>query len=823
MLQLVAKIAVSAAVKSIDKLYSYIVPADLTSVITVGQRVIVPFGRSNTRSHGFVIELCPVPAEECSKLKSIQHLYIDSIFLSNEDIETAKFIKNRYFCTFFEAANALLPPGVWSNKSEVFLTTDYSFEEICTLLGKAEKKIEIVRQIYNSRHPLTCAEIIKITGIETAATHLRQLIDLRYIKSEQKFEKATADKHILVASLTMPLENAEALIKEGKLGERRKEVLRCLSQAGSLPEKELCYMTGVTSTLVKGLEKIGVLKLEEVEVYRRPEIKKGDFAPEIVLSDAQDKAYCSIKDLLDSTARGALLYGVTGSGKTEIYIRLIQDVLSRGKNAILLVPEIALTPQMVRRFCLYFNDEVAIIHSALTGTQRYDEYKRIKAGKARIVVGTRSAVLAPLSNLGIIIVDEEHEYTYKSENSPRYHAVDVAKFRAARNDCLVLLGSATPSVETMHSAQSEKISLIKLESRYNAMPLPKTIISDMRGNIKNGNAVCIGKELAEEIRKNLERKEKTILFINRRGASNKLVCIDCGHIPTCERCSVSLVYHSKNERLLCHHCGYSEKSLDVCPVCGSSHLKYQGIGTQRVEDELTELFPDIKIVRMDADTIVGRTSHEKLLDDFANDEYDILLGTQMVAKGLDFESVTLVGVLDGDGFMYSHDFRAQERAFSLMTQVVGRAGRHTKPGRAVIQTYCPENAVILAAAAQDYNSFYSYELSARQALRVPPFEDIIVFTLTGAIEQDVTKAALSISATLSKAFKGENIDIGTSVLGPVPAAISKLNNKYRLVVSFRGKNNNKTRLFVERILTAFMKSIYSNKVSISADINPYNS
>ena len=822
MLQLVAKVAVSAAVKSIDKLYSYIVPADLTGVITIGQRVIVPFGRSNNSSHGFIIELCPTAAEECTKLKYIQHIYVDQVYLSNDDIETAKFIKNRYFCTFFEAANALLPPGVWSNKSEVFVPADYSLEQVCEKLGRADKKIEIVKQVFSARHPLTCAEIVKLTGIETTPTHLRQLVDMRYIRSTQRLEKATADKYIRVASLTMPLEQAESSVKDGKLGERRKEVLRCLSQAGCLPEKELCYMTGVTTTLIKGLERAGLIKLDDIEVYRRPEIKKGEHAPNIVLSGAQQKAYDRISSLLDWTTRGALLYGVTGSGKTEVYIKLIQEVLSRGQNAILLVPEIALTPQMVRRFCLYFNDEIAIIHSALTGTQRYDEYKRIRAGKARIVVGTRSAILAPISNLGIIIVDEEHEYTYKSENAPRYHAVDVAKFRASRNNCLVLLGSATPSVETMYSAETGKISLIRLESRYNEMPLPRTIISDMRGNLKNGSAACIGKELADEIGKNLEKREKTILFINRRGASNKLVCIDCGHIPTCERCSVSLVYHLKNDRLLCHHCGYSEKAAEVCPICGSSHLKYQGIGTQRVEEELLQLFPNIKIIRMDADTIVGRTSHEKLLDDFVQGDYDVLLGTQMVAKGLDFESVTLVGVLDGDGFMYSSDFRAQERAFSLMTQVVGRAGRHSKPGRAVIQTYCPENDVICAAAAQDYNSFYKYELSARQALRVPPFEDLVVFTLTGLNEQDVTKASLSIAATLNKAFKGEYSDVGNDVLGPVPAAISKLNNKYRLVVSFRGKNNGKTRNFIEHILTAFMKSLYSKKVSISADINPYN-
>ena len=418
--------------------------------------------------------------------------------------------------------------------------------------------------------------------------------------------------------------------------------------------------------------------------------------------------------MIDGTPRGCLLHGVTGSGKTEIYIKLIHDVISRGKSAMLLVPEIALTPQMVRRFYIHFGDNIAIIHSGLTASQRYDEYKRIKQQKARIVVGTRSAIFAPLEHIGIIIIDEEHEFTYKSENTPRYHAIEVAKARAAHHKCLVLMGSATPSVENYWLAQQGKISLVELTSRHNHMPLPDVIISDMRGKVKNGNISTIGPDLAREISANLEKREKTILFLNKRGASRKLQCVDCGHIPECKNCSVPLVYHSKNNRLLCHHCGYSEPSYDICPNCGSARIRYEGIGTQKVEQELYELFDGIKVIRMDADTINGRTSHEKLIDDFANSDCDILLGTQMVAKGLDFDNVTLVGVLDSDGFIYSDNFRAQERAFALITQVVGRAGRRSTPGRAVIQTFTPDNSVIQTAAVQDYKSFYQSEIAIRQ-------------------------------------------------------------------------------------------------------------
>ena len=817
---LVARVAVSAAVLRIDKPYSYKVPDEYAGDASVGQRVIVPFGKGNRRSEGFILSLDHCSPEECSSLKSILMLFNDSVSLSDEDISVAVFLKNHYYCTFFEAANAMLPPGIWSKKDDLFQKAGFSADELHSALSGSPTKLKIAETIYLSEKPMSLSEITDASGIANAGEHLKFLVKNGFVLLKQDLSRSASDKYILYAAPLMPFDAAEKLFPAGKLGDRRKEVYKRLCDEGELPVKEICYLTGASASIISTLQKTGFVSLRKEEEFRRPEIRS-DYSPrKIALNEVQKKAFESISALMTGKPAAALLYGVTGSGKTEIYIELIREVIDRQKTAILMVPEIALTPQTVRRFYSYFGDDVAIIHSALTSAQRYDEYKRIKNGQAHIVIGTRSAVFAPLKNIGIIVIDEEQEYTYKSENIPRYDAEEVAKFRAVKHNCLVLMGSATPSVVTRYSAEKGKISFVRLDKRYNDVPLPETVISDMRGKLKGGDAASVGTELAAEIRKNLKNKEKTILFLNRRGAAHRVTCIDCGFTPKCVNCSVPLVYHSKNKRIVCHYCGYSEPVFEKCPECGSSHLKFEGIGTQRLEAELKDLFPEAKIIRMDTDTVSGRTTHERILDEFCYGGGDILIGTQMVAKGLDLEDVTLVGVVDSDGFLSSGDFRAQERAFSLITQVVGRAGRRQKQGRAVIQTYSPDNPIILSAAKQDYDSFYEYEIQSRKALDAPPFSDILTFMLSGESEEKTLKAALSLSATLQKVFKEKGLN--TVVLGPASAPISKLNNKYRFNVSFRCKNDSKTRALVHQVLSAFSVSSFSREVSASADVNTYN-
>ena len=817
---LVAKVAVSSAIYSIDKPYDYLVPEEMEPLAVKGRRVIVPFGRGNRKSKGFIIGL--ERCEQTDKLKSLLRIYDDDIMLREEDISLAMWMRRRCFCTFFEAASALLPPGIWS-QSERFSPADMSMEEALAQTGRSKLAADIVRAVYTADKPLVLSEIEKrLEGKKTVSSVLRRLTGSGLIICTNEFDAKARDKYIWSVSLNMPLEQAYLQAGSGRYSQKRLEALECAAQAGALPEKELSYLTGVSKAIIRRMAAAGIFKLEKVEVYRRPKVRKEEAAEEISLNPEQAKAFEGIKRLLDGVPHAALLKGVTGSGKTEIYIKLIKEVRKRGGGAVVLLPEIALTPQMVRKFILHFKDEVAVIHSALTYAQRYDEYKRIKNGAASVVIGTRSAVFAPVNKLGIIIIDEEQETTYKAENTPRYHARDVAKYRAARNGCLLLMGSATPSVDSYYKALSGRYELFELNTRFNSMPLPKTIIADMREAAHMGDISGVGAVLSAEIRKNLDRREQTILFLNRRGSAKMVMCIDCGYVPQCENCSAALVYHSANDRLMCHHCGFSLPALEHCPNCGGHNIKYVGSGTQRIEDELKAEFPEIRILRMDADTTTERTSHERLLDKFAEGNADLLLGTQMVSKGLDFENVTLVGVLDADISLYAGDYHAQERTFSLLAQVVGRAGRREKPGRAVIQTYTPYNQVIQAAADQDYETFYRYEIDTRMALNAPPFCDIFAIMLTGTDERTVLKAALALTAFMDKAFKGPFSDLKTPVLGPVAPQMARLNKRYRYMITFRGKYDKRSGDFINRIVSAFYASPYSRAVSITADINPYD-
>ena len=810
---LVARVAVAAAVYSIDRPYDYSVPAAWRETIREGHRVMVPFGAGNRKTEGIVLEL---QEEEASRqLKTIAHVFDDEVVLQPQQKALALWMCRRYFCTFFQAANALFPPGVWNRKAETYLPGELSDE------GLPPKKLRIMTALRQAGKPLTAGELKKLLQPEDIKKELSQLVKSGHVTVQQQFQQNVREKKITMLRLTLPLEQALGQIGKGVMKERREKVLRVIHQAGQLPEKEVCYLTGMGTALIRRLVTLGILTAESVQVSRMPKLLKTETPEPISLNEQQQAAFLRLQQLQESgKPQAALLYGVTGSGKTQVYIRLIQHTLEQGKNAILLVPEIALTPQMLKKFRLYFRDQVAVMHSGLTATQRYDEYCRIQSGKARVVIGTRTAVFSPLDNLGCIIIDEEQEPTYKSESDPRYHAREVAKYRAAQDHCLLLLGSATPSVESYYAAKAGKYHLLSLPQRYQNVPLPTTVLADMRGQLREGDPSRISRQLLEELQLNLSRGEQSILFINRRGSARMAACVDCGHIPTCENCSVALTYHSRNGRLMCHHCGFSQPMPETCPECGGAHLKLIGSGTQSIEDELQELLPEARILRMDADTTEGRVSHEKLLDSFAKGKADILLGTQMVAKGLDFDNVTLVGVLEADLSLYCGDYHATERTFSLLAQVVGRAGRRTRPGRAVIQTYTPEHPVIQAAASQDYDAFYEQEILMRQALKAPPFADQFVFRFGGTDEHTVQQAAQAFAKALAAQLP-QTPDVEPAVLGPVPAPIAKLNKRYFYTVSFRGRATNNSRALVSRMLAAYDRWPGSRSLTVSADIDPY--
>jgi len=541
-------------------------------------------------------------------------------------------------------------------------------------------------------------------------------------------------------------------------------------------------------------------------------------AEENQLSDEQHAVFNDMLRLLESgSPEAALLYGVTGSGKTLVYINLIKSALSLGKTAIVLVPEIALTPQTVRIFSSHFGDAVAVLHSALGTGQRYDEWKRIRDGVVRVVVGTRSAVFAPLKDIGLIVIDEEQEHTYKSESSPRYHAREIAKYRITKANGLLLLASATPSIDSMYAAMSGKYKLFNLKNRFNERELPPVLIVDMKKELAAGNGGTISSLLRNELEKNLSNKEQSILFINRRGSSPLVACGECGFTYKCRNCSVSMIYHTSNKRLLCHYCGYSIKTPENCPDC-SGKLKYIGAGTQKIEMELLDIFPNAGIIRMDADTTTRKDSHNKLLTSFRKHEADILLGTQMVTKGLDFENVTLVGVLSADMSLYMSDYRAHEKTFSLITQVVGRSGRGERPGRAVIQTFTPENKVITVASKQDYESFYNSEILLRKALGCPPIRDLIALTCIGLDESKVVRACDKLKNTFQSYFRG-NSDI--RLLGPAPATVPKVSNKYRYRLLVNCENTKKVRETIAHVIKEFARDKASRGVTVVADVDMY--
>lgn len=631
-------------------------------------------------------------------------------------------------------------------------------------------------------------------------------------------KRRVSDKYVTMAALAVPAEEAaEAAEQKRRRAPQQSELLRTLCAIGRAALPDLREFTGASLQSVRALRDAGLISLEEVPVYRRPEAPEGERQPLPKLNSEQTKAFKGILKLAGGKkASGALLFGVTGSGKTTIYIRLIAEMRRRGKTAILLVPEIALTPQMLRTFSSHFGDDIAVLHSSLSAGERLDEWRRIKNGEAGVVIGTRSAIFAPAEDLGIIIIDEEQEDSYKSENAPRYHARDVAKFRCAQDNALLLLGSATPDVESRWRAEQGSYAYFTLSRRFNEQSMPSVEIVDMKRELRRGNGSSISERLRSEISENLERGEQSILFLNRRGANKLITCVDCGFTYSCPNCSVSLTYHSFSRRLMCHHCGYTQRLDEHCPECGGT-LKYVGTGTQKLEEELHELFPDTPVLRMDTDTVAPAGGHDVLLERFQTERIPIMVGTQMVTKGLNFENVTLVGVISADQSLYAGDYRATERTFSLITQVVGRSGRFEKPGRAVIQTFTPENETIRQAARQDYESFYRAEIELRRLQALPPFTELLCITMSGREESLVLGCAAKARDELLDATRSES---GVRVLGPAPLSVLRVNNNYRYRVTLCAPPGRGLRRFVADIVARYSSDKQFRGVSVYADTNP---
>lgn len=808
---IVAGVAVENTAYHFDKLYDYVIPDDISENAKVGCRVMISFGRGSLRQ-GMIMSLRET--DNIEGLKKVSELLDKEPVMSEELVELSKIMKERCYCTLFDACDAMLPKGL-SIKVMYAYTITESADENNINLSDTEK--QIITYLRTRKVPVRQDRLIKNLGLSDDSVIVK-MWKKGILSRTQDVKKRLQDITVKMVKLV------KDDIVEEKLSPQQREIVNVLHTAGAVSRKEICYFTGVSNSVVDNLVKKGICEYfdEEPPVTENPSVSVTD-DKDIALTQQQQKAYDSIIERYESgKASVSLLYGITGSGKTSVFMKLIDRANADNKGVICMVPEIALTPQLLAKFNARYGNRVAVFHSGLSLSKRLEEWKRVKNGEANIAVGTRSAIFAPLENIGLIVIDEEQEYTYKSSSNPRFHARDLAKIRCNYNNCLLLLASATPSVESYYFAKQGRYSLETLTSRYGKAKLPHVITADMNIEQQQGNISGYSSILLEAIEDNLEEGHQSIILLNRRGHNTFVACRMCHEVISCPNCSISLTYHSANNRLMCHYCGYSIPTPNECPYCRSEKIRYSGSGTQRVEQELQEIFPSARILRLDTDSTMQRFAYEKKLSAFQNGEYDIMLGTQMVAKGLDFPNVTLVGVLSADMMMHGDDFRSYERTFSLLTQVVGRSGRGGLEGRAIIQTYEPENPIIELASAQDYNEFFDNEIRLRRSMLYPPFADICVIAFIGANQKKTKDAADCFTRNFTTLAEAQYSELPLRVLGPSPALISRINNKYRYRLIIKFKNGRRFREMLSVLLAEFGRNREFSDITAYADIDPDN-
>ncbi len=802
-----ASVAVEKAAFSFDREFDYRIPDRILNECASGKRVLVPFGRGNRRRQGIVTAVHEIG--DSGKLKDILSVLDEEPVLTPRLLDVARFMKERCFCAYYDAVKTMLPAGV-----NYKVTTVYGVLSEDTGTLPDEEKQRIYNYLLQKKKPVRLEKLLDDFGLSDSTLPDEMVRDGLLYKSEQAFRKIN-DAVTKMAALSR-----ECDVSAVKLTPKQESVVELLQATGAAPVKEIRYFTGVSAAVLDALWKKGVLCFYDEEVFRIEDRAADEHLPPLTLSDEQQTACDNLyNEYTDGKPHVSLLYGVTGSGKTSVFMKLIERVMDDGRGIIVMVPEISLTPQFVALFTKRFGDKIAVFHSALSLGERLDEYKRVRQGKAQIVIGTRSAVFAPFEDVGLIIMDEEQEYSYKSESAPRYHAREVAMYRCAQCKGLLVLSSATPSVETFYYAQQGRYSLNVLKNRYGAATLPEVITADMNLETQNGNVSGFSNVLLEHIEQNLESGRQSILLLNRRGHHSFVTCTKCGDAVTCPNCSISLTYHSRNNRLMCHYCGYSVPFTGECPACHSHSLRLSGTGTQKAEQDISAIFPNARVLRMDTDAASSKSAYERMITAFSNGEYDILVGTQMVAKGLDFPNVTLVGVLNTDHALYADDYRSYERAFSLLTQVVGRSGRGEQKGIAVIQSYTPDNLIIGMAAKQDYEAFYRTEIQMREMMLYPPFADICLVGFVGENQALTLRAASAFLKAFISHARQEHPNLPLRVLGPSPALVVKVSNKYRYKLIIKCKNNKEFRALLTTVLLDFGNNKEFAKVTAYADMN----
>ncbi|MBC2373885.1 primosomal protein N' [Listeria welshimeri] len=791
----IAKVIVDVPAMQVDRPFDYFIPEDLEELIRPGMRVSVPFG--NRKIQGFVTSLDET--EENPKLKGIDGVMDLAPVLNEELMELGDWLAEDTLSFRVSAYQAMLPAALRAKYEKYFLRLDDENEEL--------------EQLFEGYETLDW-KVAEARGLlKQIGKWVREgSVEVVY----QVKNKITNKKVRVVSCLKSPYQLTEIIEDMPKNAKAQSRVLAFFQafEGSEILFSELKKQAETTDTTIKKLADLNILTIQEKIISRDP-YQNHQFEKSESLQLLPDQQTACWKITAATEQETFLIHGVTGSGKTEIYLQTIEAKLKEGKEAIVLVPEISLTPQMVERFKSRFGSEVAVLHSALSSGEKYDEWRKIERKEARVVVGARSAVFAPLENLGIIIIDEEHEASYKQEDNPRYHARDVAIWRANKYQCPVVLGSATPSLESFARAKKGVYTLIELPSRVNDRAMPEVSVVDMREELRKENRTEFSTELLEKIKDRIAKKEQTVLMLNRRGYSSFVMCRDCGYVVECPNCDISLTYHQSSNQMKCHYCGHEERVPQKCPSCEGEHIRYFGTGTQKVEESLTKLIPEARVIRMDVDTTRTKGAHEKLLKSFRNHEADILLGTQMIAKGLDFPDITLVGVLNADTMLHLPDFRASERTFQLLTQVSGRAGRHERTGEVVVQSYNPEHYSIEFAKKHDFIGFYNHEMQLRKMGSYPPF---YYLTMINVSDENEMKAIRTIQE-MAQFLRGK-LGPDTVVLGPVPSTITRIKNKYRYQCIIKYKIEPDLKKELKTLITHYQKD-QQKGLTITIDVQPY--
>ncbi|MGL5347363.1 MAG: primosomal protein N' [Peptostreptococcaceae bacterium] len=821
-----AKVIVRSNTVYTDNLFTYKVPEFLEDDIKVGHRVLVPFGRGNKPTEAFVFEISDF-LEENIKTKDVVDLLDEEPIFKVEDLELVKWMKNRYLCTYIDCINLIYPKGyklnnykVVSLSSDILELSGYEFNEVLSTLN--ENQINIMNTILESKGKIKVEKLKNITNINSILDKMKKknLIDVKWEYKNHKNEKK-----LCYLALTMNEDEIEDYLSTNKinLGSKQKEIVNFLKDNNNAEINDVVDLLNVSKQSINSLYDKNIIDFKIEDYYRNPESKYQSNSKDISLNEEQKYAVETItSQMFENTKKPYMIHGVTGSGKTEVYMEIIEYALSQGLDSIFLVPEIALTPQTISRLKNRFGDIVGVFHSQLSEGQKHDVYKAIKAGKIRILIGARSALFAPFASLGVIIIDEFHESSYKSEKNPKFNAIEVAKFMAIKNNVSLVLGSATPSIEEYYKAKIGEYELIEIKNRANKRPLPKIQVVDMKSELNNGNMSIFSVKLQQEIEYAIKNQNQVILFLNRRGYASFVSCRKCSYVFQCENCDISLTYHKNKNIGRCHYCGYEKEIPKECPECSSTYVKPFGVGTQRIEEELKNIFSDIRVLRMDKDTTSKKGSLEEILNKFKNKEADVLIGTQMLSKGLDFDNVTLVGILSADMILNFPDFKSFETTFQLVTQVSGRAGRSDKEGTVILQTYDTDHYAIRRAINYDYEGFFEDEIKIRKAFGYAPFNNMISVVVSGENEKLVIKNIQNMYNSLVYLLEQRGINNFEFILGPNPCSIAKINQNYRWQILFKDDNIeiNLLKGIIKYICITKREVVFSKDVNVSIDINP---